>query len=144
MKFEEITKDFFKNISKNMPDETRFFLWRLNGKLVGFTLCLISKDLLVAEYLGFDYDVALDYHLYFLAYRDKIDWCIRNGIRRYESGALNYDPKKRLDFKFVPQYVYAKHTNRIANFFLGPLCALLKPENFDPILKSSKEKALSF
>jgi hypothetical protein len=139
--FEKITKDFFKNISRNMPEETKYFLWWLGERLVAFDLCLVSKDLLIDEYIGMDYDVAYKYRLYFLTFRDIIKWCIKNGIRRYESGPLNFDPKKRLDFRFIPQYIYVKHNNSIINILFGLLTIFLKPENFDPVLKSMKEKA---
>lgn len=141
--FEEITKDFFRLISKNMPGETKFFLWRIDEKLVAFHLCLISGGLLVAEYLGFDYDVAYKYHLYFVVFRDEIKWCIRNGIRRYETGPLNYDPKKRLDFKFVAEYIYFRHVNPLMNFTLRLIASLLKPENSDPVLKAMRGKYYS-
>ena len=55
MGFELLTEDFFRNISKNMPHETKFFLWRLNNKVVAFAFCLVSGDYFIDYYLGFDY-----------------------------------------------------------------------------------------
>jgi predicted N-acyltransferase len=141
--FEEYTKDFLKNISQNMPDEVKFFLWRVNGKLAAFNLCLASADVLVDEFLGLDYALAYKYNLYFITFRDIINWCIENGIKRYESGALTYDTKRRLGCRFVPLYLYVKHENKCINPFFKILCTLLKPENFDPALRAiynSKEK----
>ncbi|MBF0485866.1 MAG: GNAT family N-acetyltransferase [Candidatus Omnitrophica bacterium] len=135
VQFERLTKEFFSVISKNMPQETRYFLWRVNGKLVAFDLCLVKGDTLVDEYIGMDYPLAYDYHLYYVTFRDIVNWCIQNNVTKYESGALNYDPKKRLDFRFVPHTIYMKHRNRIMNVFFGLLAEIIKPENFDPILK---------
>ncbi|MDD5085185.1 MAG: GNAT family N-acetyltransferase [Candidatus Omnitrophica bacterium] len=140
VKFEKVTKEFFGNISKNMNGKTKYFLWKLNGKLAAFDLCVVSGDLLVDEYIGMDYDVAHENHLYFVTFRDIINWCIENGIRKYRSGALNYDPKKRLDFKFLPQYVHAKHSNPIVNFILRLASPLLRPERSDPVLRAIKRK----
>jgi predicted N-acyltransferase len=140
VQFEKLSKDFFKKISQNMPEETKYFLWRINGKLVAFDLCLVLGDTLVDEYIGMDYDFAYKYHLYYVTFRDILSWCIEGGIHKYQSGALGYDPKKRLDFKFIPEYVYVKHLNRFLNFLFGLLCLLLKPENFDPVLKSVKKE----
>jgi len=139
MRFEEMPKEFFADISKNMPREAKYFIWRADGKLVAFSLCVVSGDTLEAHYLGFDYTVAHLYHLYFIAFRDKINWCLKNGIRKYHTGALNYDPKKRLDFKFITEYLYVKHRNKIANFFFSFLIAILKPEKHDPVLRSLKK-----
>ncbi len=139
VQFEILTKEFFSDISKNMPKKTRYFQWRHNGKLTAFNLCLVSKDVLVDEYIGMDPAFAYKYHLYYVTFRDIITWCIQNGIRTYESGALGYDPKKRLDLKFISQYIYVKNVNRLINFFFGMVCLVLKPENFDPVLKSLKD-----
>ena len=123
-----------------MPDETRYFLWFQGDKLVAFDLCLVSGNLLVDEYIGMDYEVANRYHLYFLTFRDIFNWCLKNGVRRYESSALNYEPKKRLDFRFVPQSFYVKHLHPLGNLAFGLLSKFLRPENFDPVLKSLKGK----
>ena len=141
MRFEEMPKEFFTAISKNMPQETKYFIWRVNGKLVAFSLCLHAGSTLEGHYLGFDYSVAHLYHLYFIAFRDRITWCMKNGIRKYHTGALNYDPKKRLDFKFIPEYLYVKHRRKIPNLFFSFLISALQPEKHDPVLKSFKSSS---
>lgn len=140
VRFEKITRSFLERIAKNMPEETRYFLWFLGEQLVAFDLCLVSGDLLIDEYVGMDYEVARRYPLYFLTFRDIYHWCLEHGIRRYESSALNYEPKKRLDFHFISQYLYVKYLNPVGNLAFGLLCRFLKPENFDPVLKSLKER----
>jgi len=135
VQFERLSKEFFSGISKNMPEETRYFLWHVNGKLAAFDLCLVKGDILVDEYIGMDYSIAYDYHLYYATFRDIVNWCIQNNIKAYESGALNYDPKKRLDFRFVPHNIYLKHRNPVMNVLFGFLGQIIKPENFDPALK---------
>jgi predicted N-acyltransferase len=139
VQFERLSKEFFRRISINMPEEVKYFLWRINGELVAFDLCLVKGDVLVDEYIGLDYAVAYKYHLYYVTFRDILIWCIDHGIRRYESGALNYDPKKRLDFKFLPQYIYVKHKSFFMNLLIGLLCLIIKPENFDPVLKAMEK-----
>ena len=42
LKFEKLTKSYFREIGRRMPDKARFFLWRQNGKLIAFSLCMIS------------------------------------------------------------------------------------------------------
>ena len=55
MGFEIVPREFFRLISINMPQETKFFLWRINGKLVAFAFCLLSRGVLLDYYLGFDH-----------------------------------------------------------------------------------------
>jgi hypothetical protein len=135
VQFEIMPKAFFARIFQNMPQESKFFLWHLEGKLVAFDLCLARNGVLVDEYIGLDYRFAYQYHLYFLTFRDILTWCIENGIKRYETGALSYEPKKRLGLEFVPMFVYAKHRNKLLNPFFKLLCSFLRPERFDPILQ---------
>jgi len=134
--FELATKEFFRQIAINMPQETKYFLWSLDGRLVAFDLCVVSGSTLADKYLGMDYEVAYKYHLYYVTFRDILSWCMHNGIRTCSSGTLNYDPKKRLDFTFAPQHIYVQHMNGAINSMLGLFVPVLKPENFDPILKS--------
>ena len=140
VQFEILTKEFFRKICDYLPQETKYFPWRIDGELVAFDLCLSSHGILIDEYIGLDYRVAYQHHLYYVTVRDVFTWCLENNIRRFQGGTLNYDPKKRLDFKFIPQYIFVKHRHKFMNFVFGVLCKILKPENFDPVLKSMKKK----
>lgn len=133
--FEVVPKEFFKNIYKNMPKESKFFLWRIDGKLAAFVFALVSEDFFNAYYLGLDYSIAYDYHLYFLRFRDIMKWCIENKIKKYDVGVTGYEPKKRLNFNFVPFYIYAKHRNNFIRPIFNTFCSCLKFENYDPVLK---------
>lgn len=140
MGFELLPVEFFKNITKNMPGQAKFFLWRIDGKLAAFLLCLISKDILIDYYVGLDYSIAHKYHLYFVKFRDILNWCIKNNIKRYEMGITGYEPKRRLGFKLLPQYIYVKLRNRAFRPIFNFICQFLKFENFDPSLKKAKER----
>lgn len=140
MGFEILPKDFFVNIARRMPQHTKFFLWRVEDKLVAFLLCLVSSDNLIDYYVGLDYDVALKYHLYFVKFRDVMNWCIKHRIKRYEMGITGYEPKRRLGFDFIPLYLYVKLRNRMLRPAFTFICQFLKFENFDPSLKLAKKK----
>lgn len=133
--FEEYSEEFLLKIAQNMPQETKYFLWRINGKLAAFNLCLVSQDTIIDEFLGMDYSVAYTYSLYFLTFRDIITWSIEHGIKRYESGAMAYEAKRRLRHTFVPLYIYVRNTNPLLKPFLRPFCYLCRPENFDQSLR---------
>lgn len=135
---EKIPPDFFRNVSRNMPQETKFFLWRMEGKIAAFAFCLVLKDYFVDYYLGFDYSLAHDNNLYLVRFRDLLNWCIKNKINTYEMGPTSYEPKRRLGFNFIRLYIYAKHRNKLINPILKFFSHILKPENFDPIFKELK------
>lgn len=141
MSFEIMTKEFFRRISNNMPGATRFFLWRLDGRIVAFALCFVSKEKMIDYYLGLDYALAYDLHLYFTRFRDLMKWCIENKLPAYEMGSTGYEAKRRLGFGFIRLFVYAKHLNKFINPFFHLLCRCLKPENFDTTFKHIRERS---
>ena len=141
MSFEIMTKEFFRRISENMPAQTRYFLWRQDGRIVAFAFCLVSAGRMIDYYLGFDYAIAFDRHLYFVRFRDLMQWCIEKKIGFYEMGNTGYEAKRRLGFRFIRLFVYAKHRNIFINPFFHLLCRCLRPENFDETFKYVRERS---
>lgn len=140
MGFELLPIEFFRKIATHMPRHTKFFLWRIKGKLVAFLFCLVSDDILIDYYVGLDYSVAYTHHLYFVKFRDVLNWCIKHKIPKYEMGLTGYEPKRRLGFDLVPLYLYVKLRNRALRPAFNFICQFLKFENFDPALKKAKAR----
>jgi len=131
LRFEKITRDYLCRIGRDMPDKARFFVWRQSGKTIGFNLCLVHDDTICSEYAGFDYAVAFDVRLYFYAFRDIVSWAIANGYRRFLSGSLNYEPKRRLRFALYPLDLYVRHRSPILNVAFRFLLPLVEPTRAD-------------
>jgi len=140
MNFELLPEAFFRDVSKNMPGRVKFFLWRIDGRMAAFLFALVSKERFIDYFVGFDYSVAHKYHLYFLKFRDALNWCIDHKIKSYEMGITAYEPKLRLGFDLVPLYIYAKLRNRMLRPVFNLICQLLKFEHFDPVLRKAKKK----
>ena len=135
MRFETLTKAYFCEIGRRMPDKVRFFVWRQNGRAVAFSLCMIEGDAIYAEYLGLDYAVALDLHLYHYAVRDVVRWGMANGCKWFRSSGLNYDPKLHMRHRLDPLDLYVRHTSALVNAVLKRILPLLEPTRRDPILR---------
>jgi hypothetical protein len=133
--FEKLSKEYFCKLGRMMPDKVRFFVWRQNGRIVAFTLCMIDGDEIYAEYIGLDYSVALDLHLYHYAVRDMITWSIANGYKWFRSSALNYDPKLHLRHRLDPVDLYVRHISKIKNPLLKLILPLIEPTRYDKTLK---------
>jgi len=138
MGFELLPMEFFRKLPVNMPGHTKYFLWRIDGKLVMFLFGLVSKEMFIDYYVGLDYSITHKYHLYFIKFRETLNWCIKNGVKQYEMGITGYEPKRRLGFDFVPLYIYVKLRNRALRPAFNFICQFLKFENFDPALKKGK------
>lgn len=135
MKFETLTKEHLSELGQRMPDRTRFFVWRQLGKVVAFSLCMVAGDTIYDDYLGLDYDVALDLHLYHYTLRDIISWAIEQGYRYYCSSPLNYRPKLHLGCDLAPLDLYVMHTAAFVNPIFRRAVKFLEPTRHDPVLR---------
>jgi Peptidogalycan biosysnthesis/recognition len=133
--FEKLTKEYFCRLGREMPDKVRFFIWHQNARIVAFTLCMIEGDAIYAEYIGLDYSVALDLHLYHYAVRDMVTWSIANGYKWFRSSGLNYDPKLHLRHLLDPIDLYVRHISGIKNAILKWVLPLIEPTHYDKTLQ---------
>src|SRR5262249_46235225 len=133
--FEKLSKQTFCRLGREMPDKARFFIWRQNGRAIACSLCMLEGKVLYAEYLGLDYAVALDLHLYHYVFRDVVSWGIDNGFTSFESGGLNYDPKLHFKSLLAPLDLYVRHTSPLLNPLLKIILPLLEPTRYDKTLR---------
>jgi hypothetical protein len=135
LRFEKLSKAYFCRLGQMMPDKVRFFVWRRAGKIVAFAECLVHGDTIFAEYIGLDYAVALDLHLYHYLYRGLISWAIANKCKWFASGGLNYDPKLHLRHRLEPLDLYVRHTSSVVNALMRVALPWLEPTRRDATLK---------
>ena len=135
LKFETLTKDFFRAIGQRMPERARFFIWRQGSKIVAFSLCLVCSEKIYDECIGLDYSVALDLHLYFYTLRDIISWSLQQGLKYYYSNPLNYGPKLHLRCELVPLDLYVMHTNTLLNPIFRRMIKYLGPTRHSRFLR---------
>lgn len=135
IQFETLTREFFVNICRNMPNVTKYFITYDKDRIVAFNLCLIKADTFIDKFIGFDSKVAHKYHLYFTTFCHNVDFCIKNGIRFYQPGTTDYHPKLRLGAELIPLDIWAKAFNPAVNILVKLATPLIEPINIDPSLK---------
>jgi hypothetical protein len=134
-KFEVLTKTYFLQMSRKLSDRSLFFIWRQNGKAVAFSSCAGHDGVLRDHYIGLDYAVALDHHLYFVTFRDIVTWALENQYHTYYSAALNYEPKYHLRHDLVPLDLYVRTSWDFVNPFFRAIVPWLEPTRYDPIIR---------
>ena len=134
-KFEELTKSYFIQVSRRMSERAIFFIWRQNGKAVAFSSCAGHDGVLRDHYIGLDYRVAIDHHLYFVTFRDIITWAIENKYHTYYSAPLNYEPKYHLRHDLVPLDLYVRTSWDWINPLFGFVAPYLEPTRYDPMIR---------
>ncbi|MDW6023148.1 GNAT family N-acetyltransferase [Mesorhizobium sp. BAC0120] len=135
LRFEKLTDDYFRRLGSDMGDKTLFFIWRRSGKVVAFSLCMVEGDSLFWEYVGLDYAVALDLHLYYYTIRDMVNWAIANGYRRLRSTGLSYEPKFRMRHELDPLDLYARLRSPLPNTIFRLLLPWIVPACYDKTLR---------
>ncbi len=135
VEFEVFSRDYFLDASLTMPDRCRFFIWRQNGKAIAFSYCTIHGDTIFDNDLGLDYAVAHDLHLYYLSFRDILEWALRHGYRTYRTSPFNYEPKMRLRLELEPVDLFVRHRSPIWNFLLRVFAPRFSPVQSDPVLR---------
>jgi hypothetical protein len=134
LRFERLTREFLQQLATRMPERVRFFLWRQEGRLVAFSLCLVHDGVLYDEYLGLDYAVALELHLYFITFRDVLTWALAQGLTAYHSTPLNYEPKLHLGFDLLPLDLYFGLPWPGLNRLARPFLSRMSPTRAEPVL----------
>lgn len=135
LKFEELTKSYLCELGRRMSDRARFLLWRQEGRIIAFASVIVHQGVLRDNYIGLDYSVALDYHLYFVTWRDTIIWALKNGIHTYHSAPLNYDPKYHFRMELEPLDLYVRAPNGWLNAVFKRVLPLLEPTRYDPVIR---------
>jgi hypothetical protein len=133
--FEKLTPEYFCRIGQAMPEKTVYFMLLYENKIVAFNLCLLHNDEICSEYVGFDYSVAFDLHLYYVIVRRVMEWALANGYRWYCSTSLNYEPKYHLKHALDPLDLYVRHESPTANFLIKWALRYLEPTRHDAMLK---------
>lgn len=135
LRFEKLSKDFFRRLGCEMNDKTRFFIWYRGNSLVAFALCMVEGDDIFGEYIGLDYEVALDIHLYHYISREVISWAMSHGYKRFRSSGLSYDPKLHLRHQLDPIDLYVRHVSPIANWIVRLALPWIVPARYDATLR---------
>ena len=141
LKFERLTREYLASLGQRLPERARFFIWRQHGKAVAFSVALVHDGTIYDDYLGLDYRVALDLHLYFYTIRDIISWSLAQGLERYRSSPLNYRPKLHLGCDLFPLDLYVMHTASWLNPIFRQALTFLEPTRHDPVLRQFRNAA---
>jgi hypothetical protein len=133
--FEVFTEEYFLEASLRMPERVRYFIWRQNAKTIAFSFCTIWEDTIYDNEIGLDYAVAHELNLYHLTFHDILDWALRNHLRFYETGPLDYEVKLHLGLCPDRLDLYVRHRSPFINLILKLVAPVFAPAKSDPALR---------
>jgi predicted N-acyltransferase len=138
IRFEVFTREYFLEAGRGAPGKFRYFIWRQGCRAVAFSFCTIWNGTLYDNDIGLDYTVAYELNLYYVTFRDLLNWALANGLRCYASAPFGYDPKLRLRLRLQPVDVYVKHISPWLNPLIKVLALLFEPARTDPVLRRQR------
>jgi predicted N-acyltransferase len=106
-----LNRDFFDRVAISMPEDLIIILARYAGEPIAVAICLRGADALYGRYWG----SLADFHsLHFEAcYYQGIDYCIRNGLSRFEPGTQG---EHKISRGFTPTATWSYHWLSQGNF----------------------------
>jgi Acetyltransferase (GNAT) domain len=135
IQFEIFTREYFLEAGRRAPGKFRYFIWRQGSRAVAFSFCTVFDGTLYDNDIGLDYSVAYDLNLYYITFRDLLNWALANGFHRYASAPFSYDPKLRLRLKPQAVDLYVKHTSPWLNPLIKIFARVFEPARTDPVLR---------
>ncbi len=133
VQFEVFTRDYFLEASRVMPERCRFFIWRQNERAVAFSYCTVWGDTIFDNNIGLDYSVAYDLNLYYLSFRDILEYALAQGYRWYRTAPFNYETKLHLGLELDPVDLFVRHRSPVINLLLRRFAPRFAPGRSDPV-----------
>lgn len=134
--FSRVHPAYFTSVLRQMGPRARLMLCRVDGELLSFQLYLVGQDEVLAKGIGMKYPKARDYNLYFLNWREMIDYCLRHGQRRIGMSGTTYGTKLLMGGKLDRRWIFFRFNSRILNLALPWLAPAFDYERNDPELRA--------
>lgn len=99
--FDLLTAEFFDQILQDQQAQGRVFFYHAQQQLVGFNICYVHQNNLVDKYIGFNYDLALQFNLYFVSWFVNLNYAKQQQLDFYIAGWTDPEVKSQLGAEFT-------------------------------------------
>lgn len=132
--FGPVHPDYFAAVLRSMGERARLMLCWVDGELLSFQLYLVGRDTVLAKGIGMKYPKAKDYNLYFINWKEMIDFCLTRGIRRISMSGTTYATKILIGGRLEQRWIFFRFRNSLTNSVLPWLAPAFDFESNDPEL----------
>ncbi|UXA49074.1 GNAT family N-acetyltransferase [Xanthomonas prunicola] len=98
-----LTPEFLRHLAQHLPRQLVMFLAELDGQPIAGALCLRGQDTLYGRYWGGEALPGLHFET---CYYQGIEYCLREGLARFEPGAQG---EHKIARGFLPTLVRSRH-----------------------------------
>ncbi|QKK33361.1 GNAT family N-acetyltransferase (plasmid) [Rhizobium indicum] len=127
--FEELTPAYFDGILKSMPGHSFCAMYFVDDELLAANLLVHDENRLIDKFFCMDAEKGRRYNLYYLSWFNNLEYCLRHGIGRYQSGQAYYRNKVRLGSHLTANAIYFRHRNPVLQFILKKTSPLLTADD---------------
>lgn len=99
--FDLLSREFFAALLQSHTIEGVVFVYRHEGVLAGYNICLVHNSLLIDKYIGFVYPLSRDLNLYFISWMVNLAYAKEKGCSAYIAGWTDPEVKASLGAKFT-------------------------------------------
>ncbi|GAB3783878.1 GNAT family N-acetyltransferase [Dyella agri] len=109
--FDRLSLDFFRRVLRDASSGGVVFVYRHEGKMIGWNLCYEHGGKLIDKYIGFAYPEARDHNLYFVSWMHNLGYARERGLSHYVAGWTDPEVKSFLgaSMTFTRHAVYARN-----------------------------------
>lgn len=134
--FGPVHPDYFATVLRSLGDRARIMLCWVDGELLSFQLYLVGRDTVLAKGIGMKYPKARDYNLYFINWKEMIEFCLSRGIPRISMSGTTYATKLLIGGRLEQRWILFRFRNGVANTVLPWVAPAFDFENNDPELQN--------
>jgi predicted N-acyltransferase len=132
--FDEVPSSYFREVMQRLPGKAQVVLFRAGKELVGFAFFLRGENKVTFKFIGMQYPLALEHHLYFIIWMTMVRYCLANGISCMQAGQTTYRVKVRLGAQLHRSWVYFKHRGPVIGRLFRAVAPLITFDSLDPDL----------
>jgi predicted N-acyltransferase len=128
VRFERLPAEFFREIARQVPDNSLFTYVFHGERIVAFAATLTVDEVFDQMFVGYDYDLNPECDLYFNLFFEAISEAFRRGPRRIYIGQTSDEFKhQKLSGFQVPLSIYVKGTHPVINALIKNAFGLFFP-----------------
>lgn len=99
--FDRLTREFFDALLQDARSDGVVFVYRHEGRMIGWNLCFVVGETLVDKYVGFSYPAAREHNLYFVSWMHNLEYARERDLDGYVAGWTDPEIKAYLGARFT-------------------------------------------
>ncbi len=119
--FDHLNPDFFRTVLQDGDSGGVVFVYRHEGRMIGWNLCYEYGHALVDKYIGLAYPAARRHNLYAVSWMHNLAYARERGLRRYIAGWTDPEVKAHLGARITFTRHAVRPRSRLLRFALRRL-----------------------